>query len=82
MALADMADQLVRWETGEEPTAVQDERERIYISLYHSHLPKLADKGLVSFDLNKKLVGSHEAADDLQLGGGQRHGEEYRHDGG
>lgn len=50
MALADLTDAVVRWETGEEPTAVQAVREQVYISLYHWHLPKLADAGLISFN--------------------------------
>lgn len=73
MALADLADDLVRWELDAEPTAVQDERERIYISLYHHHLPKLAEHDLVSFDLNQKLVSLGEAATDLGLGIIQTH---------
>jgi hypothetical protein len=73
MALADLADELVRWETDEEPTAVQDERERMYVSLYHHHLPKLAEQNLVALDLNRKLVSLREAADDLELGDVQAH---------
>ncbi|WP_227379690.1 DUF7344 domain-containing protein [Haladaptatus halobius] len=58
--LADLADELVRWEIDMAPTAVQDERERIYVSLYHCHLPKLADANLISFDMNRKLVTLHK----------------------
>jgi DNA-binding transcriptional ArsR family regulator len=65
MALADLTDAVVRWETGEEPTAVQAVREQVYISLYHWHLPKLADAGLISFNRDRKLAGIHETADDL-----------------
>ncbi|GAA0196514.1 hypothetical protein ACFFQF_32930 [Haladaptatus pallidirubidus] len=65
MALADIADSIVRWETNEEPVDVPAERERIYVSLYHYHVPKLADANLVSFDVPKKRVSlceSDEAA--------------------
>lgn len=67
MALADLADELVRWETGESPTAAQDERERIYVSLYHCHLPKLANSDLVSFDADRNLVDLREDGEELPL---------------
>lgn len=67
MALADLADELVRWETDTLPTAVQEQRERVYVSLYHCHLPKLASSGLVSFDINRKLVDLREDADEHLL---------------
>ena len=57
MALADLTDDLVRREADASPTAVQDERERIYVSLYHHHLPELATADLVSFDIDRRLVG-------------------------
>ncbi|WP_435181801.1 DUF7344 domain-containing protein [Halorussus sp. AFM4] len=56
MAVADLADDVVRRETDRSPTAMQDERERIYVSLYHNHLPKLAAAELVRFDADRKLV--------------------------
>lgn len=67
MAVADVADALVRWETDESPPAVQETRERVYISLYHCHLPKLADADLISFDINQKLVDLREDGKDLPL---------------
>ncbi|MCU4754108.1 hypothetical protein OB919_19345 [Halobacteria archaeon AArc-curdl1] len=27
-----------------------DQRERVYVSLYHTHIPKLVDEGILSFD--------------------------------
>ena len=56
MALADLTDELVREEFGASPASVQDERERMYVSLYHCHLPKLAEAGLVDFDRAEKQV--------------------------
>lgn len=65
MAVADLADELVRRETDASPPAVQDVREEIYLSLYHYHLPKLADADLVSFDSDRKLASLREDAEDL-----------------
>lgn len=67
MALADLADDLVRWETDSSPPTAQDVRERVYVSLYHCHLPKLAEAGLVDFDSDRKLVDVRGDADDLPL---------------
>lgn len=60
MALAELADEVARWETGEEPTAIRAERERIYVSLYHRHLPKLAEANLVSVDLDRERVSPRD----------------------
>lgn len=67
MALADLADELVCREADTSPTAVQDKRKQICISLYHRHLPQLADSGLVSFDINRKLVDLRADGDELSL---------------
>lgn len=67
MAVADLTDELVRWETGRSPTAVQDVREKIYTKLYHCHLPKLAGADLVSFDIDQKLVSLREDTEELPL---------------
>lgn len=56
MALADLTDELVWRETDRVPSSKPDERERLYSSLYHTHLPKLAAAGLANFDAESKLV--------------------------
>lgn len=33
-----------------------EELERIYLSLHHSHVPRLADRGAVSYDRDRKVV--------------------------
>jgi hypothetical protein len=65
IALSDVADTIVRWETDTEPTEVQEKREQIYASLYHWHLPKLADANLVSFDVVEKRASLREDAADF-----------------
>lgn len=66
MALADLTDEIIRMETDVPPTAVPEIRERAYTHLYHRHLPKLAEVGLVSFDMNENLVSLGDAADEVK----------------
>lgn len=55
LALADLAADLVareRASTAPDHEAVQ----RCYVSLYHRHVPKLVDAGLVEFDADRRTV--------------------------
>lgn len=57
--LPDVADQITVWETGDPSEERLDERLRIYSSLYHDHIPLLADADVVDYD---------QAADEVDLG--------------
>ncbi|MCO8246627.1 MULTISPECIES: hypothetical protein [unclassified Haladaptatus] len=59
--LGDVADAIVRCKTETEPTEVQAERERIYVSLSHHHVPKSIDANLVSFDVSENRVAFRES---------------------
>lgn len=61
--LADLARDLAREES-------VDEREagRIYVRLYHVHVPKLREAGVVSFDPESKLAATTPAADAIATG--------------
>ena len=61
VCLCDVADAIVRRETEKESTEVQAERGRIYVSLYHHHVPKSIDASLVSFDVSEKGVSFRES---------------------
>lgn len=65
MAVADIADDIVRWETDASPPEVQDMRKRVYVSLYHRDLPKLDAADLLSFDEERNLVDIRETGEDL-----------------
>lgn len=65
MALTDIVDELVRWENESLSTAV--DRERIHSSLYHNHLPKLSDWGLVSYDKSQKTVEISDDCSEIPL---------------
>lgn len=57
IALADLARDLARQESGDEFAGAQ----QILINLYHWHLPKLADHGLVEFDTHRNTVALADA---------------------
>jgi DNA-binding transcriptional ArsR family regulator len=49
--LSDLTDQVAAWENDTTPPELSTEqRKRVYISLYQTHLPKLDDAGIVDYD--------------------------------
>jgi hypothetical protein len=49
--LTDLATKLAAWEADiDESTVERRRRDRTYISLVHTHVPKLVDEGVVAFD--------------------------------
>lgn len=71
--LRDVSEQVAAWE---HDTTVRDltskERQRVYIALYQSHLPKLDDLGVVSYDQSRGTVEPTSLVKVFQpyLGGG------------
>lgn len=61
-----IAEQVAAWENDTTVTALDsDERQRVYIALYQSHLPKLDDAGVLTYDQNRGIVSRTELADQL-----------------
>lgn len=61
-----LAEHVAAEETGTTPEEVgREERRRIYISLYQSHLPKLAEVGVASYDRDRGVVQPTAAIEDL-----------------
>ena len=56
MSLNELVREVASRESGDKPGATCDEVEQIRISLYHRHLPKLADVGLVDHNPGEKTV--------------------------
>lgn len=47
----EIAKQILAWETDRDPDAVTtEEAEQVLADLYHNHLPRLADEGLIDYD--------------------------------
>lgn len=53
LSLTALAEELALRSDGE---ATDERTERLRVTLYHRHLPKLADTGLVAFDVEGKTV--------------------------
>lgn len=55
--LSDIADHIASWEYGVDRDEINsNQRRRVYISLYQTHLPKLAEYGVVEYDDDEKTV--------------------------
>lgn len=66
MALADMADEIAVWENDTDIVDISaEEVKRVYISLYHTHIPKLADAGIVEYSQEQDMVALSENAEQL-----------------
>jgi hypothetical protein len=65
--MRDIAEQVAAWE---HDTTVQqltsDERQRVYIALYQSHLPKLGEKGIIEYNQSRGIVERTALADQFE----------------
>ena len=67
LALADVADEVAARETGSPITETSaEEVKRIYVSLYHNHVPKLENAGFVHYCQERDLVTLSEEVPDLE----------------
>lgn len=66
MALADLADEVSVRENETAITEISaEEVKRVYISLYHTHIPKLQDVGVVEYSQERDTVTLLDTADQL-----------------
>ena len=65
--MRDIAEQVAAWE---HDTTVQqltsNERQRVYIALYQSHLPKLDEKGIIEYNQSRGIVERTSLADQFE----------------
>lgn len=55
--LTELAVKIAAWENDVSEDAVTDEqRDRVYVSLFHSHVPKLVEEGIVTFDAETEQI--------------------------
>lgn len=56
-SLTDLATKVAAWETGVSESEVSaDDRGKVYVSLYHVHVPKLVDVGAIEFDETTETI--------------------------
>lgn len=68
VAIRDLVRQVAAWENDvTAATVTRDQRMRVYTALRQSHLPKLADGGVIRFDRNRGVVELTDAASELEV---------------
>ncbi|MFC4448397.1 DUF7344 domain-containing protein [Halorussus aquaticus] len=66
--LSDLTEQVAAWENETTPAALStDQRKRVYISLYQTHLPKLDEANIVEYDRDAGIVRLGDRASDLDI---------------
>ena len=64
LTVRDLSEDVATRETGESP-APRDKRRSVYVSLHQTHLPKLNDLGIVSYDTDSKEVRLRDRAAEI-----------------
>ncbi|MFC7202507.1 hypothetical protein ACFQJC_03205 [Haloferax namakaokahaiae] len=65
-SMTDLATKITAWEWGiPEHEVTADQREKVYVSLYHAHVPKLVDVGVITFDETTETISTAEHAEQV-----------------
>lgn len=57
ITMSDLAEQVAAWECNKEVDQLSSkERKRVYVSLYQSHLPKMADASAIEYDQDRGTI--------------------------
>ena len=68
VTLGELAEQIAAWENNTEVNALNsDQRKRVYVALYQTHLPKMDDAGIVDYDQDRGLISLADNADLLMM---------------
>ncbi len=68
VTLGELAEQIAAWENDTEVAALSsDQRKRVYVALYQTHLPKMDDAGIVEYDQDRGLISLADNADLLMM---------------
>lgn len=64
VTLGELAEQIAAWENDTSVHALSsDQRKRVYVALYQTHLPKMDEAGIVEYDQDRGLITLSENAD-------------------
>lgn len=65
-SMTDLATKIAAWENDiPEHAVTEHQRERVHVSLYHAHVPKLVDEGVITFDDVNETITPAENADQV-----------------
>jgi hypothetical protein len=68
VTLGELAEQIAAWENDTDINALSsDQRKRVYVALYQTHLPKMDDAGIVEYDQDRGLISLADNADLLMM---------------
>ncbi|MDQ2052049.1 ArsR family transcriptional regulator [Natronolimnohabitans sp. A-GB9] len=68
VTLGELAEQIAAWENDTDVSALSsDQRKRVYVALYQTHLPKMDDAGIVEYDQDRGLISLADNADLLMM---------------
>ena len=84
VSLQDLAEQITAWEDeAPEETLYDDEVEQVYVSLYHNHVQKLVEDGIVEFDEATETIEPGPNAEQvltvLEASGGSLDSQQEKH---
>lgn len=65
-SIEDLVTQICAWKFDGRTDVDDDTRQQIYITLVHNHLPRLADYGIVQYDLRSGDVVLADGFDDIK----------------
>lgn len=64
--LRDLATKIAAWENDTADNTVSDrQRQQVYTALYHAHVPKLVDEGVITFDSMTERITPAEHAEQV-----------------
>lgn len=68
VTLGELAEQIAAWENDTTVNALSsDQRKRVYVALYQTHLPKMDDAGIIEYDQDRGLIDLSDNADLLMM---------------
>lgn len=66
--IGELSEQIAAWENGEDVEQVTaDQRRRVYVSLHQTHLPRMDDAGILSYENSRDTIELTERGESLRV---------------